>query len=328
MKRWILAFAVSAAVHLLILLLCSGKWKDFADQRLISLELAENPDSRTAPAKPAPSRSALPAPEPLAGALHMEHGIQLVDTVLAEKPFSLRHLLSRSRPAGSPPGPQEKQASQDQADSSVHSLVRSWTIRADDASQSVDIAGDYIRNRTVPGMIQASRNPAPERKEKKSTPSFDFIPTLNQVQALCLLGEQEGATGPELYAHTGIGGCTLETWEKEMEFLLQKGFVRRKLVSPRNELMFFGVPVELSARNRRNRVYRYEPAVTRGEILTYLNSRRFLLLDRIQKAPQDSPALAGELAGLEKKIRMFMESLSHPSLPPVPLDGQGNPGQG
>jgi len=328
MNRWILAFVVSVLVHILILLFCSGKWKDFADQRLIKLELSENPEPVRAPAEPRPSSPVRPAAESSVEWPPAEKGIQVMDTVAIEKPFSLRHLLSLSRPADTKTEREEKRASQEKIDQSFQSAVRSWSIRADEAARGTDIAGDYIRNKTVPGMIQASRNPAPERKEKEPGPRFDFIPSLNQIHALCLLGEKDGFTGPELYSQTGTGGCTMETWEKEMEGLFRKGFVRRKLVSPRNELTLFGIPVELSGKNRRNRVYRYESAVTRGEILTYLNSRRFLLLDRIHMAPRDSTRLAGELAGLEKRIIMLMESLSNPSLLPVPLDSTGNTGQG
>ncbi|MBN1895010.1 hypothetical protein JW906_10965 [bacterium] len=328
MNRWTFAFAVSVILHLVILFLCSGKWKDFEERRLLKLVLTEDSDPSAVTPESGPASSGRPDRESEAHAPPVENRMQLLDTVIAHRPFSLRHLLSPSRSWDEEADREKKDDSQEEHENALRSRIRSWSTQPDDAAGGTDIAGDYIRNKTVPGMIQASRNPAPGRKEKETAPRFDFIPTLSQVQALCLLGEQDGATGPELYSQTGTGACTLETWEREMEILLEKGFVRRKLVSPRNELTLFGFPVELSSKNRRNRIYRYEPAVTRGDILTYLNSRRFLLLDRIHRAARDSTALAGELARLEEKILMLMESLSNPILPPVPRDSAGNPGQG
>ncbi len=55
-----------------------------------------------------------------------------------------------------------------------------------------------------------------------------------------------------------------------------KGFVSRKIVSPRNEFNAFGVLIEMSSKNRRNRVYEYHTLVDRELMRSFIDANAFL----------------------------------------------------
>jgi hypothetical protein len=62
--------------------------------------------------------------------------------------------------------------------------------------------------------------------------------------------------------------------------MAKRGFVHEKLVSPQQLMLIgigpFAIPIEMSAKNRRNRIYHYEPLVDRETLLTLLQSKQWL----------------------------------------------------
>ncbi len=110
------------------------------------------------------------------------------------------------------------------------------------------------------------------------------IPTPLQMDVLKVLWEKGRATGPEIYKslpkETVI---TADMLWRELHRMASNGFLEEKIISPQNTMTIMtpvgGIPVEMSGKNRRNRVYAYTPKVDRETMLHYIDSRRYLISD-------------------------------------------------
>ena len=86
---------------------------------------------------------------------------------------------------------------------------------------------------------------------------------------------------------------------QRLEVMTRKGFVSRKIVSPRNELNAFGVLIEMSPKNLRNRVYQYHTLVDRELMRSFIDANAFLFKQdssivnykRLEAARKDSTLL-------------------------------------
>lgn len=161
-----------------------------------------------------------------------------------------------------------------------------------------------------------SRTPAIESSDTREgsdiEPRFDFIPSRAQIEALAYLFRNDEATQIDLYAHLDpAAGVTAAHFDDELAFLVRKGFVTRKKISPQNILMAgaagFAVPIELSRKNRLNPVWDYRPRVDRIRLRHYLQSRLFLLEERFKTSPSDS-SLSEEIRSVKTVLSILVES--------------------
>jgi predicted transcriptional regulator len=130
------------------------------------------------------------------------------------------------------------------------------------------------------------------------------IPTLDEIAVLRVVWEQDLATSSEIYA--GLDSTTLvdysaEGLQKLLKRMRDRGFLERKLISPRHEFTIFGVAkIEMSAKNRRNRLYLYWPLMSREKLMTMLDTKRYLTLASMKGRPNQSAMR--QQKELEKKL--------------------------
>jgi hypothetical protein len=176
--------------------------------------------------------------------------------------------------AGNPAGGDSSTVAEKAAD-----LIQTWKKQYnwDETVPRQDMAGDAIAERNLGGGPRASQIPPPQPKEKDIESKFDFLPSTAQVSAMSVLFNKKKATQSELYAQIPPDlPITQEMLNREMDMLIEKGFVKRKQVSPQNILYVFGMPFEMSSKNRKNPVYLYKPNVGREKLMAFLYSRIYL----------------------------------------------------
>ena len=106
------------------------------------------------------------------------------------------------------------------------------------------------------------------------------IPTDTEIAVLKVLWVEKSATAGEIYAKLDTNTIIFaDELQRLLEEMVNKGFLDRKKISPSNEFNFFGLAqIELSAKNRKNKVYLYWPIITRESLVTYLDAKRYLAL--------------------------------------------------
>ena len=160
---------------------------------------------------------------------------------------------------------------------------------------------------------------APEavKPPKAKTPRLDFIPTEDQCKALNYLFAH--GEGTQLDIYPGLETETPVTaahFDRSLEKLYDKGLVQREKISPENLLLIAtpvgAVPVETSAKNRRNPVYQYSINVDRSLLLAYLDSRLLSVEERLVQCPADSSALKRERKRLQSRIALLRQAIRRP----------------
>jgi predicted transcriptional regulator len=166
------------------------------------------------------------------------------------------------------------------------------SIRLLDEVQHHDFVGEKLRQDQVnlgPVLdfgkaIRAANEYAKKDKVKKKPKIKDLpLPTLLEVDVLGMLWANGPATGPELFAKLDssiLVTMTADMFWQAMHRMAKRGFVSEKIVSPQLAMNFaigpVAVPVEMSSKNRKNRVYEYEPLVDEDEMFSYLVAKNYL----------------------------------------------------
>ncbi|MDZ7345666.1 MAG: hypothetical protein ONA69_02625, partial [candidate division KSB1 bacterium] len=114
----------------------------------------------------------------------------------------------------------------------------------------------------------------PQKNDQENRVRLDFIPTRAELAVLQSLWEKPNRNDVEIYASLdSTVRITAEDLQGILAKLTAKGLLKRRLISPHNELTLpFGAAVEMSAQNRRNPLYRYEAGVDRQEVIRFLNA--------------------------------------------------------
>jgi hypothetical protein len=199
------------------------------------------------------------------------------------------------------------------ADSVAAAHVRSWRSEWDFSGvrPQADAAGDYTRQKS--GLAGIFRPEAPQPKPEKNPVRFDFMPTEVQVRAMASVYRKKKATQKDLYLDLDPGRpMTASLFNRELDFLVSKGFLTRKKISPQNLLMLVtpvgAVPVEMSRLNRLNSVFEYKAQVDRSKLLAYMQSQETRLRDRLLRATaEDSAATGRALAECERGMAALAE---------------------
>jgi predicted transcriptional regulator len=144
-------------------------------------------------------------------------------------------------------------------------------------------------------------------KNKKEKPvRLDFVPSEAEIDILQTLWQQPKSTDVEIYAALDTSIHLAATDINEiLQQLAQKGLVERQLVSPRNEFTFPLGAVEMSAKNRKNRVYQYESRIDVDEVMRYLQA---VLYNAEHGQTSSDSSNSKFVASLKKKILRLLES--------------------
>jgi hypothetical protein len=110
---------------------------------------------------------------------------------------------------------------------------------------------------------------------------LQVIPSENEIRVLKTLWTEKKATGSDIYRNMDSVRVTAAGLEEVLAGMANRGLVRRKQVSPRNEFTiatpFGGIPIEMSALNRKNREFVYEPTIGADDMWSYLDASLFNL---------------------------------------------------
>ncbi|MDZ7319325.1 MAG: hypothetical protein ONB11_09240 [candidate division KSB1 bacterium] len=103
------------------------------------------------------------------------------------------------------------------------------------------------------------------------------LPTRAELDILELLWIKDNVQDTTLYSCLDTTmAITMEDMNRLLEGMIRKGLVSRKIVSPRHEFNAFGVLIEMSAQNRRNRIYQYHALVSRDLMRTFIDANAYL----------------------------------------------------
>jgi hypothetical protein len=211
---------------------------------------------------------------------------------------------------------QRETASRSRSDSLVRNRVSEWFSGMD--FSGIKAFPDAVENQMykkptgidIPGLVSRLFS-TPPKKEEKNEVQFDFFPSETHVQAMAALYKKGKATQKDLYLELDPAvPMTAEFFNGELDFLVQKGFMTRKKISPENIFGIatpFGViPIEMSRKNRLNPVYEYKSQVDQGKLLAFLQSHEFLLKERMRaSASADSAGIRSLVQKCEKEMRIL-----------------------
>ncbi len=109
-------------------------------------------------------------------------------------------------------------------------------------------------------------------------PKLDFIPTQAELEALELIWKHHRITGQNIYAQMDTSiKMSKQDMDRILSALVDRGILKRKIVSPEYKVMLFVAEVEVSSKNLRNRVYEYEPLLPRDDMKRFLNALYYQL---------------------------------------------------
>jgi hypothetical protein len=138
---------------------------------------------------------------------------------------------------------------------------------------------DYpFQKQNQPLLIPVTPLIDPQKNFIKPLPLRDYIiPTRAELDILELLWVKDDVQDTTIYSclDTTIN-IMMEDLNRLLEGMADKNLVSRKIVSPRNEFNAFGILIEMSPQNRRNRIYEYHTLVNREFMRTFIDANIFL----------------------------------------------------
>jgi predicted transcriptional regulator len=121
----------------------------------------------------------------------------------------------------------------------------------------------------------------PARLGNKKRGSIRLIPSETEIRILKTLWVEKKATGSAIYAQLDSVRITAAGLDEVLSSMTDRGLLTRQIISPRNEftiaMPFVAVPLEMSAKNRRNREYLYQPAVSSDLVRNFVDAQLFNL---------------------------------------------------
>ncbi len=119
----------------------------------------------------------------------------------------------------------------------------------------------------------------PARLGNKKRGGIRLNPSETEIRILKILWVKEKATGSVIYAQLDSIRITAAGLDEVLSGMTDRGLLTRQIISPRNELTiampFVAVPLEMSAKNRKNREYLYQPAVSSDLVRNFVDAQLF-----------------------------------------------------
>ncbi len=136
-------------------------------------------------------------------------------------------------------------------------------------------------------------------------PMKDYvIPTRAELDILEILWAKENVMDTTIYSCLDTTmNISMEDLNDLLESTTKKKLIRRKIVSPRSEFNFFGVMIEMSPHNIRNRVYEYHSNVDRDLMRTFIDANSFLF-------SEDSSIINRKLFEAVRKDSLLLKDLN------------------
>lgn len=145
----------------------------------------------------------------------------------------------------------------------------------------------------------------PEKPFYQSLPLNKYIlPTREEAEILEILWAKEDVMDTTIYSSLDTTMIiTFEDLRALLDKMTAKGLVSRRIVSPRNEFNMFGMLIEMSPTNRRNRVYEYRSNVDREQMRKFIDANAYLVR-------QDSSLLNNSRLRAAKKDTSLLRDLN------------------
>lgn len=193
-------------------------------------------------------------------------------------------------------------------------------VRADQWKQEIsalavqpaeDPGADYLKK--ISGEPDFNKmGLAQSGKAQPRKPQFNFIPTEDQARAMAYLFEHQHGTQLDMYPSMKTQKpITAVRFDRSMKKLTEKGFVHREKISPENLFVVatpvVAVPIEMSAKNRRNPVFNYTLNVAKKKVLAYLDSRLLKYRERLARFPADSVRTKSRIAIIQSRINIIRQ---------------------
>ena len=166
---------------------------------------------------------------------------------------------------------------------------------------------DYYYFRQLNPLIPI---PQPPKKVEKPLSIFEYnLPTRQELDILELLWAKDDVTDTTLYSSLDT---TMNVTFLQLRQILQgmedKKLVSRKIVSPRNEFNIYGIMIEMSMKNRRNRIFEYHSRVDEDMMRRFIDANAYMFksdssivdLKQLRAARKDSSLLPD----LDRKLKL------------------------
>lgn len=123
-------------------------------------------------------------------------------------------------------------------------------------------------------QFDPAKPPLPEHKELKNK---DYIlPSHEEYQVLKILWLKEDVMDTTIYTCVDTSlNLTMSILNGILETMHKKRLVTRKQVTPRFEFNAFGVPIEMSRKNLKNKVYIYHSSVDQTKLKHFINAAAY-----------------------------------------------------
>lgn len=179
----------------------------------------------------------------------------------------------------------------------VDYVGRDLAQRQTNSSQVLDLG------RALSGFLQLFNSS--DDVPAKVAPSELSLPTKDELNILNLLWKSGTISGPEIYANLPASvHLTAEMLWNKLDAMARTGFVDAKQISPQHTFTlatpFFTIPIEISSKNRKNKVFQYKARVDRRELWEYLEAQRYLAARHL-----DSPRNRGILRQFDELLELM-----------------------
>jgi len=145
-----------------------------------------------------------------------------------------------------------------------------------------------------------------QNKSESHPVRFDFVPSETQIAVMKALYETGKANQVDLYSGSRSSRpITAEMFNEELTFLVRKGFISRRKISPEHLFIFFVAPIEMSAKNRRNPVYLYKAKVDQDQLVNYLQALRFQYMEQLESADRDSLRIRTRIREIDSLLQLL-----------------------
>jgi hypothetical protein len=170
--------------------------------------------------------------------------------------------------------------------------------------KKMDLPATTKLNGLLAGIADAIRD-----AQKRDPDAPPLIPTDLEIDILKVLWLEKAATSSEIYGSldsVALRNSTSQDIQNILQKMTERGFLDRKKISPSHKFMFFGIAgVEVSSKNRKNKLYLYWPVVSLKRMLSHLDTQRYLALASSEK--QDPGIINPFQKKLEEKIYRIVQ---------------------
>ncbi len=147
---------------------------------------------------------------------------------------------------------------------------------------------------------------------KNTNPELDFFPDEKEMQAMSVIYEKGEVSDLDIFAQFDTtGGMTRSELDIVLNKLVDKRFLEKKQISPKNEFTLLtpigAKKIEMSRTNRRNRIFIYSAKLPKDVLQDFLNAIYFQNQNG-EKLPVDVSQDSSEIA---KKVEKLLYTLTN-----------------